>query len=59
MGYYVPVAADLIKTVCAWCGVHLSGPERSTVISHGMCPECAKAVEAEIESLYAEHGGGD
>jgi len=30
-----------MRTVCAWCGKHLSGDENDLKVSHGICEECA------------------
>lgn len=33
-----------IRTICAWCQKHLSGPEHGpAVVSHGICPACKAA----------------
>lgn len=34
-----------LAVACAWCGKHISGPERSTIAeydSHGICPDCVR-----------------
>jgi hypothetical protein len=42
-----------LKVVCAWCGLHLSGPENVAEdrISHGICKVC---LEEETAYLAAE-----
>lgn len=32
-----------IKTVCSVCDMHISGKPTAKLISHGLCPICAKA----------------
>jgi hypothetical protein len=29
-----------MKTICAWCGKHLSGDPAAAIISHGICAVC-------------------
>ena len=31
-----------MKTICAWCGKHISGDKDDPDISHGMCKDCEK-----------------
>jgi hypothetical protein len=33
------------KTVCAWCGKHLSGEPGAPNVSHGICDTCASSLE--------------
>ena len=37
-----------MTTTCAWCGMHLRGPAllpgRQVAVSHGICPECSRAL---------------
>ena len=35
-----------MKTRCAWCGAHVSGPADAMVTSHGICPECDRGFRA-------------
>ncbi len=44
--------------MCAWCGKHLSGPRTADQdkVSHGICKDCRKAQDAEIEKLKVERG---
>lgn len=37
-----------MKTVCAWCGKHLEGPEDAAEVSHGICKECLAHEMAEV-----------
>lgn len=41
-----PIRPLVLRTICGWCGVHLSGPRVGGFVSHGICPRCASAVEA-------------
>lgn len=54
-----------MKTVCAWCGKTLhETPGRD--LSHGICPGCYRAMEAELKTQLPEpeeetwsHGDGE
>lgn len=41
------------KHVCAWCGKHLSGDPKVERTSHGMCEDCEKKVNDEIDAEEA------
>ena len=42
-----------MSVYCGWCGKHLSGPQTDDPdkVSHGICKDCRKAQDAEIEEL--------
>ncbi len=52
----------IIKIECAWCGKGMGEKdgEGQTGISHGLCPECARKMEAgeNIED-YNKHLGNE
>lgn len=57
---------DQIEKRCSWCGRFLRAgswvedePTPGFVISHGMCPECRDALEAELENEGADDGPED
>jgi hypothetical protein len=39
----------VIKTICAWCRVHISGPEHGYPVSHGICEPCRERMEKHME----------
>ena len=42
------------KVVCAWCGKHLSGDPKVERTSHGMCEDCEKKVNDQVDAEEAE-----
>lgn len=40
-----------MKTVCAWCRRHMSGPVDVVRESHGICPQCLREELAKLEPL--------
>ena len=41
-----------IKIVCAWCGRVLRKEKgEECLVSHGMCPQCARKVRADIDGF--------
>ncbi len=38
-----------MKTICAWCGKHLSGDPDAKVVPHGICELCAAEMSQEID----------
>jgi len=44
---------SIIKIVCSWCKKDMGEKDGQgeTGISHGMCEDCMKKMEAEIQSL--------
>jgi hypothetical protein len=45
-----PLPADF-RVVCAWCGAHMAGNPNAQIISHGICPGCARDVIEEDKRL--------
>lgn len=45
-----------IITVCAWCTMKIQSvkaeDEKYVLFSHGMCPECFKRVNGEVEKQF-------
>jgi DNA-directed RNA polymerase subunit RPC12/RpoP len=47
----VRIVNDL-KRVCAWCGKDMgTKPSSETGTTHGMCPDCAKKAEEELDAM--------
>lgn len=40
-----------MKTICAWCGKHISGNKDDPDISHGICSDCEKKEREELERI--------
>jgi len=38
-----------MKTICAWCGKHISGDKDDPDISHGICKDCDKKKREELK----------
>ena len=49
-----------IKIICAWCkaetGTKPCPPEQDGLVSHGICPECAKIKMAELAEREGDGG---
>jgi hypothetical protein len=49
-----------MKSICAWCGIHLRDNPGDGDISHGICPECRdkelkKLEDKNVRNLQEEH----
>jgi len=40
-----------MKTICSWCGKHISGDKDDPDISHGICSDCEKKEREELERM--------
>lgn len=38
-----------MKTICAWCLKLLNGNPGAKIVSHGICPCCAKQVRGQMK----------
>ena len=45
-----------MKTICAWCGKHISGDKDDPDISHGICKDCEKKERGELERMKKRKG---
>jgi hypothetical protein len=45
------VPKEMVPTYCAWCKIHMSGPDTKDYehASHGICPECFEKFEREYK----------
>ena len=47
-----------MKTICAWCGKHISGKKDDPDISHGICEKCEKRERKALEKLLKKKKKG-
>ena len=43
-----------MKRICAWCNKYMGGDPKSTIITHGICEDCAEKMLEEGEELEEE-----
>lgn len=45
-----------MKTVCAWCGAHMSGNPEAEIVPHGLCSVCEAVKNRKIDALLVSNG---
>ena len=43
-----------LKTICAWCGVHIDGDKENPRISHGCCLPCKNIITKDWKKKKSE-----